>query len=422
MPQKIALFGGAFDPIHNGHIRLALEFARRLKLDRVLLMPSYVPPHKLRSDMAGAADRLEMCRLAAAPYDVLAVSDLEITRGGASFTADTLDTLRGQYPDASWYLITGADMFLTLGSWWRFEDIAAGAVLCAAPRDAATLAQMQAYAAELAKSGATCVLEDIPLTAVSSTDIRRRAAAGRDIDGLVPDAVAEYIREKGLYRSAADEAGADHDAQYIDIIRGRLTPARFAHSLAVAARAEELARRYGADPKKARTAGILHDILKDAPPSAQLQIFRDFGILLDTVERQVPKLWHARAGAAFIERVLGVADPEILTAVRYHTTGRAEMGPLETVLYLADFTSADRDYPDVDVMRRLSDEDSDKAMAYALAYTIRDLVKKNRAVHPDTLACYNEVILRLHPDKRLAEWENELPPSPEEGIRRGSGR
>ena len=68
MPQKIALFGGAFDPIHNGHIRLALEFARRLKLDRVLLMPSYVPPHKLRSDMAGAADRLEMCRLAAARW------------------------------------------------------------------------------------------------------------------------------------------------------------------------------------------------------------------------------------------------------------------------------------------------------------------------------------------------------------------
>ena len=116
MPQKIALFGGAFDPIHNGHIRLALEFARRLGLDRVLLMPSYVPPHKLRGDMAGPADRLHMCRLAAAEHPGLEVSDLEIARGGASFTADTLDTLRGQYPEAVWYLITGADMFLTLGA------------------------------------------------------------------------------------------------------------------------------------------------------------------------------------------------------------------------------------------------------------------------------------------------------------------
>lgn len=405
MSQKIALFGGAFDPIHNGHIRLALEFARRLGLDRVMLMPSYVPPHKLRSDMAGPADRLQMCRLAAREHPCLEVSDLEISRGGASFTADTLDALRGQIPEASWYLITGADMFLTLGSWWRFEDIAAGAVLCAAPRDAATLAQMQAYAAELADAGARCILEDIPLSAVSSTEIRRRVAEGKTIADLVPDGVASYIREKGLYRTASGEESRDHDAQYIEIIRGRLTPARFAHSLAVAERAEELARRWGADPAKARTAGILHDILKDAAPAAQLQIFRDFAILLDTVERQVPKLWHARAGAVFIERVLGVADPEIVTAVRYHTTGRAEMSRLETVLYLADFTSSDRDYPDVDVLRRLSDEDLDRAMAYALSYTIRDLVKKDRAVHPDTLACYNDVILLLYPDKRLPEWE-----------------
>ena len=119
----------------------------------------------------------------------------------------------------------------------------------------------------------------------------------------------------------------------------------------------------------------------------------------------MPKLWPARAGAVFIERVLGVGDPDILAAVRYHTTGRAEMSRLETVLYLADFTSSDRDYPDVDVLRRLSDEDLDRAMAYALSYTIRDLVEKNRAVHPDTLACYNDVVLRLYPDKRLAEWQ-----------------
>lgn len=81
------------------------------------------------------------------------------------------------------------------------------------------------------------------------------------------------------------------------------------------------------------------------------------------------------------------------------------MNLLETVIYLADFTSSDRDYPDVDVLRRLSDENLDRAMAYALSYTIRDLIEKNRAVHPDTLACYNEVILRLYPDERLPDWK-----------------
>ena len=100
MAQKIALFGGTFDPIHNGHIRLAAEFARRLKLDRVILMPTYVPPHKVKPEMAPASDRLEMCRLAVRGNPLFIVSDLEISRGGASFTADTLEALCGQYPDA----------------------------------------------------------------------------------------------------------------------------------------------------------------------------------------------------------------------------------------------------------------------------------------------------------------------------------
>ena len=88
--MRIALFGGTFDPIHSGHVRLAKEFASRLGFDRVLLMPTFVPPHKLKSDMAPAQDRLAMCRLVAAAHPKLKVSDMEITRGGASFTVDTL--------------------------------------------------------------------------------------------------------------------------------------------------------------------------------------------------------------------------------------------------------------------------------------------------------------------------------------------
>ena len=224
--RRLALFGGTFDPIHNGHVHLALEFARRLRLDRVLLMPTYVPPHKLKENMAPAADRLEMCRLAAAADPVLTVSDLEISRGGASFTVDTLEALQGQYPDAQLYLITGADMFLTLGTWWRFDDIASMAVLCAAPRDEATLEELKAYAAELEQGGASCVIEDIPLMPLSSTEIRRRLASGQSTGTLVPDKVAAYIARKGLYRTGGQIA-IDRDEQFIEIIRGRLGDKRF---------------------------------------------------------------------------------------------------------------------------------------------------------------------------------------------------
>lgn len=391
--MKIALFGGTFDPIHEGHIRLAREFAARLSLDRVVLMPTFVPPHKLKTSMASPGDRLEMCRLAAGDDSLFTVSDLEISRGGASFTADTLVELQETMP-GDWYLITGADMFLTLGTWNRFTDIARMAAICAAPRGGVTADRLRAYAGELEKSGARCVIENISELAVSSTELRKRIRAGQSLEGLVCPAVEQYIKERGLY--VEQEENLDLDEQFIEIIRGRLTPKRFEHSLAVAEQAEHLAPIYGADIRKARTAGILHDIMKDAEHSAQLQIFHDFGIILDNAEKASPTCWHARAGAVFIERVLHVDDPDIVNAVRYHTTGRAGMSPLEKAVFIADFTSADRDYPDVGEMRRLADIGSAPAMEYALAYTIRDLVNKAAVIHPDAIDCYNELIAAKH--------------------------
>lgn len=386
--NRIALFGGTFDPIHNGHVVLAREFAARLQLDRVILMPTFVPPHKIKIQMASAVDRVEMCRLACAPYPELTVSEWEINRRGASFTVLTLEAMKQQYPDAELFLIVGADMFLTLGSWHRFADIAAMATLCCAPRDDVPVAVLEAYAEDLTALGARCVVEPIQTPHISSTMIRDRIQAGQSLDDLVPPAVAAYIEAQGVYTEK--ETSHDPEEQYCDILRGRLTPKRYRHSLAVADRAEELARLYGGDVKKARTAGLLHDILKDTDGDSQLQIFKDFDILLDAVEQTAPKLWHAHAGAVFVEHVLGITDPDIVLPIRYHTTGRAGMSVLEEILYLADFTSADRDYPDVDVLRALSDKDKIAAMCYALDYTIKDLEERGLAVHPDTLACYED--------------------------------
>lgn len=393
MNRKIALFGGTFDPIHNGHILLARELASRLQLDRVLLMPTFVPPHKIKADLASASDRLTMCRLACEPYPELAVSDLEINRRGASFTAVTLEQLRKQYPEAQLYLFVGADMFLTLGTWYRFADIARMAVLCAVPREDVTVDTLRTYATQLEKQGATCVIEDIRTPHISSTAIRRLAEQGGSVEHLVPPAVAAYMAEKELYRK--DKQYRSEEEQYIDIIKGRLTPKRFAHSLAVGEQAVHLAEKYGADAKKAGVAGILHDILKDTDGDSQLQILQDFGILLDDVEKEAPKLWHARAGAVFVEHILGIRDDDLLNAIRYHTTGRAGMSLLEIILYLADFTSADRDYPDVDHLRQLTETDLNLAMAYAVSYTIADLEAEDRPVHPDTLACYAEITERM---------------------------
>lgn len=391
--MRIAMLGGTFDPIHNGHLELARAFARILSLDRVILMPTAIPPHKLKPSMAPPEKRLTMCRLAVADDPLFAVSDLELSRGGASFTVDTLETLTAQQPEADWFLITGADMFLTLGSWWRFADIAKMATLCAAPRDAGSAARLRAYAAELEGQGARCVIADLPLMPVSSTGLRERIAAGEDTAGWLPAPVAAYIAREGLYTNEKAMKSMMTDDQFVNIIKGRLTEKRFHHSLEVAREARRLAEKYGADPARAYTAGLLHDILKDTAGDAQLQILKDFDILQDDVEKQAPKLWHAHSGAVFLQYVLGVEDEEILTAVRYHTTARAGMSLLEKILYLADFTSADRDYPDVDEMRRRVDIGIEPAMEYALCYSIRDLVEQKKAIHPDTVAAYNEMVM-----------------------------
>lgn len=392
MPKRIALFGGTFDPIHDGHVELAREFARLLSLDQVVVMPTFIPPHKLKSDMAPAVDRLAMCRLACAPYKELAVSDMEINRRGASYTVLTLEQLHRQYPDAELFLLTGADMFLTVSTWYRFADIARMATICAAPRDAADADCLRAHAEKLEALGARCVVAEFTVPAWSSTAVRERLKNGEVPRDMISPEVAAYIEAHQLYTE--NRRYLNKEEQYVDIIRGRLTPRRFEHSLAVAKQAEYLAKKYGADPEKARTAGLLHDVLKDTDGDSQLQIFKEFGILLDAVEEKAPKLWHAHAGAVFLQRILGIEDREILNAVRYHTTARAGMSLLETVLYLADFTSADRDYPDVDVMRELTERDLTAAMRYAVAYTIDDLKAQERPVHPDTLACYKELMER----------------------------
>jgi nicotinate-nucleotide adenylyltransferase len=389
--MKIAVFGGAFNPIHYGHLRLAREFASRLKLDKVMLIPSSTPPHKLHAHMAADRDRLEMCRLSVKGDPLFLVSDIEIKRAGVSFTADTLDKLTELYPTAQWYLITGADMFLTLGTWHRFEDIMLRAILCTAPRDDIEGAKLREYAAVLEKRGAKCIIEDIPKTDISSTKIRQLIRSGKDIDCLVPNSVKDYIYKNSLYKNAIDST-ENSDAQFIEIIRGRLTPYRFRHSLAVAEQAKHLALLYGADPKKAYAAGILHDIMKDEPKAALLQMLSDFGIILNNAQMASPSCWHAIAGAEFVRNILKIGDDDIINAVRYHTTARAGMSPLEKTIFVADFTSLDRDYPDIDEMRRRAQLGSGPAMEYALSYTIRELLNKSAVILPDAIDAYNEII------------------------------
>ncbi len=179
-----------------------------------------------------------------------------------------------------------------------------------------------------------------------------------------------------------------------EVLKQRLNEKRYYHSLCVADEAKRLAEKYGGDIEKAYLAGLLHDITKNAPDEEHLQIFKQFGIILTDIEQNAKKLWHAMSGALYVKNILGISDPEIIDAIRYHTTAKADMSLLAKILYLADFTSKDRDYEDVDVIREYVDESLGKAFVYALQYSITDLVNQGRAIHPDTVEAYNQAVLK----------------------------
>lgn len=197
------MLGGTFDPPHRGHLALAKRALDELSLDEVLLMPVNTPPHK-PPQPGGASPpmRLEMCRLAAAEIDGVAASDIEVRRPGPSYTVDTLEAIHDAHPDASLTLIVGADMALTLPAWRRPKRLLQLAGVAVAERDGAGREEVLA-AIEPLQPGVQRVrfLTMLP-DAVSSSQVRERAAAGLSIDGLVPDPVASYVADHHLYRKA----------------------------------------------------------------------------------------------------------------------------------------------------------------------------------------------------------------------------
>ena len=183
--------------------------------------------------------------------------------------------------------------------------------------------------------------------------------------------------------------------EFIALLKGKLNEDRFIHSMGVADTAVRLAEKFGGDKDKAYIAGLLHDVMKNETAEEQLKIMKKDGIILSQAERNNPKLWHAMSGAAFIKLVLGITDPDIVNAVRYHTTGRAGMSLLEKIIYTADFISPERNYPDVDVMRSLSFESLDKGDLYSLQFSLKKLSESKLVIHTDSVDFYNELVIKL---------------------------
>lgn len=395
--MRLGIYGGSFNPPHLGHVKAAGSALSRLALDRLVVVPAGIPPHKaLPAGSPGPEDRLEMTRLSFSLLENTSVSDIELRKNGISYTVETLEYLKRQYPGSDMYLIMGSDMFLTLEQWkdaGRILRLAAPAVLV---RGAADDKGIAAYATKLReKYGAGCILIDNDALEVSSSDLRELLPRRGGVH-MIEDKTYAHIVKKRLYGAKPD----------FDWLRSRvfnvMQPGRIPHVQGCEAEAVKLAGRYGADEDEAREAAILHDITKALTLEDQLQLCRNYDIMTDAVEQAEVKLLHSKTGAALAREQFGVSD-RVSDAICWHTTGREDMMLLEKIIYIADYIEPTRDFEGVDELRRLAYTDLDRALVKGLQMSIDDMKSRGIVPHLRTQAAISWLLDHPSQDKGVKE-------------------
>lgn len=197
--MRIGIYGGSFNPVHNGHIHLALTAVSELGLDRLFLVPSKISPHRSSDEYVSEEDRLEMLRLACRVSDKLEVCDYELNSDRVSYTIFTVEEFRRRFPDAELFLLVGSDMLMIFETWKRFEDILRECTLAVVSRCEGDMPELEKKAEELRKFGNIVICRAEPVV-VSSSDIRKKIAKKQKYSCYLDENVVQYIRMKKLYK------------------------------------------------------------------------------------------------------------------------------------------------------------------------------------------------------------------------------
>ena len=378
--ERIGIMGGAFDPIHQGHIRMAQCALESQRLDRVLMLPSGNPPHK--QGITPGVDRYRMVCAACAEVPGLEPCREEIDRSGVIYTVDTLSILQEKYPRAELFYIIGADTLMELHKWRQAEKVLTMCTFLVCPRSSRhTPQQLTEERRRLAAMGGRFILLDMDVIDVSSTGVRQAIRDGESTPEL-PVTVREYARIAGLYGTPLR---IPQGPQWLDMLFADLSVKRFAHTLAVADTARRLALLHGLDPVKAEIAGLLHDCAKCLPLEDMQRIARENHLTKDESILESGALLHSVAGAHLARVKYGCEDEEVIAAILSHTTGKPGMSRLDMAVWLADTIEPTRaPYPLLDKTRMLAGLSLEKAMITSLEGTLQHVRKKGGKIHPAT--------------------------------------
>lgn len=362
--MRTGIFGGTFNPIHNEHVKIALCAIDSLNLDRLFVVPTFLSPHKTGVEVK-REDRLAMAKLAFEGCPKVTVSDYEIKKGGVSYSYMTAEYFRKEFPNDTVYLIVGEDMLSDFPEWKYPERIVASVDIAVFGREN-FFGKKETEKLFFERFGKK--YERIPYTgkSVSSTEARIYSELSLPLTGIVPRGVEEYIEKNGLYKTN----------EYCRFVKKNLTEKRLIHTAEVTALGIDLAKKIGVSEEKTYIACILHDCAKYLDKNDFPQFVMPKG---------VPKpVEHAFLGAFVAERELKVNDAEILDAIRYHTSGKANMSALGKIVFVADMLEKGRDYDGVDYLRSLLCGDFEKCFRECLAKEMKHLLSGGKEIYHKT--------------------------------------
>lgn len=377
--MEVLIFGGSFDPPHLGHLELLKEAVRHRRPDVVYLLPSHQTPLKGPAS-APPGDRIRMIEAALGVLpptfrERVRIDKFELLRKRKTYTFESVAEIRRRHPKADLFLLIGTDCLRSFKRWRRWQKVAKEAKLLVGKRSG--------FLTGLDPTGLH--VEWLPglFPSISSTEVRRRIAVGDDPSDEVPEAVLRYADKRGLY-------GRDMHRW----LRSKLGRERYAHTLAVARLAQDLAGAYRLDVDAARTAGLLHDAGRSIPVSGLTAYVRRHRLRVphkDETARRQPLLFHPFASAHLARVRFGVRDTQVLKAITHHTLGAVGMGPLEKVLYVADVASEDRSFREAGAVRTLAYEDIDAAMKEAARVKLSYVLASGFWIHPTGIRFWNEL-------------------------------
>ncbi|MBQ2953968.1 MAG: bis(5'-nucleosyl)-tetraphosphatase (symmetrical) YqeK [Clostridia bacterium] len=379
--ERIGIMGGTLDPVHDGHLRMALCARRQARLSRVLMLPSGNPPHK--PHITPAEHRWRMLTAACAALEGLEPCREELDRPGVIFTVDTLSILREKYPRAELFYLIGADTLMELKNWREYGRVLRLTSFLVCPRSSRyTPEELAAERDRLTMLGGDVRWIDMDMLDVSSTEIRQAIAQGHTAPHL-PVPVQEYAEACGLYGAAPRIPEA---CAWLEKLHADLTARRFAHTLGVAATARRLALIHGLDADRAEAAGLLHDCAKCLPLKEMQRIARAHHLTGDEGLLDSGALLHAVAGEHIARADYGVTDPAILSAIRRHTTGAPGMTRLDMAVWLADAIEPTReDYPGLAELRDMAEISLERAILTSMESTLAYVRKRGKSIHPATM-------------------------------------